>query len=271
MRNALAYKKRDTYLSAAATGANPSPENPVVRAGAISLRPASQNQGYLPNFHALFYCPTFRYLKNNAKSFVASRSATRPFYIGLSETYSLYPNDNSMWFWRRIVFSTKRNYGQEISPTAASQIGVEASDGATTQRPMRDISGDASVINYGQMYTNIAEDVFEGIYTTDWQNPIQAHLDRTKVSVISDKRRTITSHNDVARPAVIKAYVPINKTVVYGDEENGNNMSTSPVSVTSKSGMGNIYVLDFFHCPAPVGDTTRLNITSQSTMYWHEK
>lgn len=272
MRDAISIKKRDSYIHSGATGTNPSPESPAVQGQAVTIRAATQNQGFLPGFHAFLYCPSYRWLSSGNQAQTAQRTSTKPYYVGLSETYGLIPSDNSLWHWRRIVFSSKRNYGQEISGTAASQIGVQSAGGGITLRPLRDISGDASAVNYGQLYTNLAEDLFVGIFSTDWTNPIRAKVDTTRVSVISDRIRTITSHNDVARPANKKTYTRINKTVVYGDEENGVAMSTSAASVTSKSGIGNIYVVDFFNCPTPVSATTTLlTVSTQSTMYWHEK
>lgn len=268
----MSKKKRDTYLSAANSGNNPSPEGPVIRGNPISIKPTTQNQGFMPNFHAFVYSPSFRFLSANPGQYIAARTATKPYYVGLKETYTFYPNDNSLWFWRRIVFTSKRQYANEISATAASQTGVESTVGATTQRPFRDISGDASTVNYGNLYTKLVEDLFEGIYGTDWVDPIRAKIDKSRVTRLSDTRRQLSSHNDIAKPCHIKTYTSMKKTLVYADEENGSTMSVSPFSVTSKSGMGNIYVMDFFNCPVPVSvDSTFIRIGSESTLYWHEK
>nr|QVW56455.1 MAG: capsid protein [Emberiza tristrami Genomoviridae sp.] len=210
-------------------------------------------------------------LQRKGRAMTARRSSTRPYYIGLSEEYSITPTDNSMWFWRRVVFASKEDIG---APQGAStQMGTESAvNSAISTRPMRDLSGNNTSINYGQIYTDLVGDLFEGIYTTDWTNPLRAKVDRRLVTVLSDRLRTITSHNDVARPAIIKTYVPIKKTVEYQDEENGLNISSYPISVTSKPGIGNIYVVDFFACPRPAGgDTSTIAISSQSTLYWHEK
>lgn len=216
--------------------------------------------------------PSYRFLAPNNADYVAQRTSTTPYYVGISEKYSIIPTTAATWWWRRIVFASKRDYPGELS--LATAVGAQASAGATTTRPFRDMSQTPASTsnNYGQLLTNIITDIYEGIFTVDWTDPIRAKLDRTRVTVVSDRLRTIASSNDFPRPRVYKTYVPIKKSVRYQDEENGVSMSVSPVSVTNKIGLGNIFILDLFEAPAVATSTSdQLSISSEQTVYWHEK
>lgn len=268
----MSHKKRDTTLSTGATAINPAPDAPAVSGTSITIRAATGVTSFLNGFHSFLTSPSYRFLAPNNAEFVAQRTSTTPYYVGISEKYTLIPTTATMWWWRRIVFASKRDYPGELS--LATAVGAQPSSGATTTRPFRDMSqtpGTASN-NYGQLLTNIITDLYEGIFTVDWNDPVRAKLDRTRVTVISDKLCTIMSNNDSPRPRVVKTYVPINKTVRYQDEENGVTMSVSPISVTSKVGVGNIFILDWFEAPAvPTSTTDQLLISSEQTVYWHEK
>lgn len=268
----MSRKKRDTMLSAAPTATNPAPDAIVVLGQQLNIRSATGVTSFLNGVHSFLNVPSYRTLSPNTGAFVAQRTAVDPYYIGLAERYSIIPLTASVWWWRRIVFASKRDFGGELS--LASAIGAQSSPGALTQRNFRDMSQTpgTSSNNYGQLLTNVITELYEGIFTVDWTDPMRAKLDKSRVTVINDKLRTVKSNNDSPAPKVYNTYVPIKKTVVYQDEENGTNMSVSPISVTSKRGLGNIYVLDLFECPAAPGSTTDvLQVSSQQTLYWHEK
>jgi hypothetical protein len=140
---------------------------------------------------------------------------------------------------------------------------------------MRDLSGQ-STGEYRDVKNSVENFLFQGTKGVDWSSLFSATIDRTRVDLISDKRTNLSSGNAAAKPRVVKRYNPINKTLVYDDEENLLSMVPSGFSVQTKQGMGNLYVYDMFTCPAPVtpgsdAGASSLRISSTQTLYWHEK
>lgn len=271
MINMLSKKKRDIMLSAAASGNNPAPDA-TLSGNTIRILANTVSSSFLSGIHTFVFCPAQRYLVPNNADFVAARTSTRPYYTGIAERYTLVPNDASLWWHRRVVFASKTLYAEAVTGLAGNGvIAAQSSATTTTQRKFRDMSSDAGA-SYSTLATALVTDMFAGIYTTDWNDPMRAKLDRARITVLSDRLTTVKSGNDSSCPRICRHYTSINKTVVYQDEENGVTMSVSPFSVTSKSGLGNIYVMDFFECPAPIGTTTSsLYVSSEQTLYWHEK
>lgn len=263
--NATSKKKRDTYVSGAGEGTNPDPTSVVNRIQPFRIR-ASTTFGD-QRIHATLYNATHRFLVPNNYSYAASRTATSTYVIGLKETYRLVPNNESVWWHRRIVFSYKSAIGR---PEIAQAMGVQNSDVATTVRPFLDLSG-TSDPDWADVTSQLYGLVFQGEIGVDWQDPMKAKTDRTRVNIHSDKFSTIRSGNDTAAPTIRNHYTPIRKTVMYDDRENGTNVIPSPFSVDSKIGLGNIFVMDMFHCPAPEDDGVDMEISSNSTYYWHER
>jgi len=272
MINMLSKKKRDTMLSSAAAGTNPSPEDPP-DGSSIVISAETGTTNVFPGVHSMLYNPSARQLTPQNATFIAQRTNTYCYYKGISERYTLLPNDNSVWWHRRIVFSTKRRYAEEDTVTAGSGTLAPAVTGTgITRRKFKDMSSSTGLDGFNVLLTFIQNDVFQGTFNIDWVDPMRAKLNREKITVHSDRMTTLRSGNDVSAPRITKHYTPINKTLVYSDVENGQTMSSSPYTVQSKPGIGNIYILDLFECPVP-NDTTAstLNITSQQTVYWHEK
>jgi len=264
MINMLSRKKRDTMLSAAFSGSNPSPESPVTPGTPLQMTANSPTNGRV---HMTFTNVSHRYLVPNNSAYTAYRTATNTYVKGFSQTYTIIPNNESAWWHRRIMFATKEIYSTvEIQQS----IGVQPFLGSTTNLPMRDL-GNITEGPYNDLRNNILGELFAGTPGVDWISPFRAKTDRTRISVISDRSFNYSSANDTAKPRIIKTYDAINKSVVYSDVENGLSMNPSPLSVDSKRGIGNIYVVDFYFCPSPEDDGVDLTVSSQSTYYWHEK
>lgn len=271
MIDMLSRKKRDTMLSIAAPGTNPQP-NVTPSVPTIRINASTTTTTFLAGVHTFCFIPSQRFLVPNNADFVAARTSTRPYYVGLKERYTLVPNDASLWWHRRIVFASKTQYFESTVGLATNGVVAAQPDATTTTtRKFRDMSSDLSS-TYSTVATALVTDIFLGIYTTDWNDPMRAALDKARITVLSDRLVTVKSNNDSPAPKICRHYTPIKKTLVYQDEENGNTMSVSPFSVNSKAGIGNIYVIDLFECPAPIGTTTSaLTISSEQTLYWHEK
>lgn len=261
----MVHKKRDTYVSGAGEGFNPDPALPVNRTQPWQIRASTEFGDQ--RVHASIYNATHRFLVPNNYNYAAARTATRTYVVGLKESYRLVPNNESVWWHRRIVFSYKSALG---IPAIAATMGVQASSVATTVRPFLDLSS-TSDPDWANVTSQLYNLLFKGVIGVDWQDPMKASLDRTRVNIHADRFSTLRSANDTAAPAVRHHYTKFNKNVVYDDVENGTSVNPSPFSVDSKLGTGNIFVVDLFHCPAPEDDGVTMDITSNSTYYWHEK
>lgn len=264
----MSNKKRDTMLSAAAVGVNPSPQNTKVVGQKFVISPNTTNPS--AGVHMSVFMPSYRGLVPNNYAFLAARTSTRTWVKGISETYSLTPSDSSCWEWRRIVIHYKGDWNN--TPNSIFQnIGAQNTTAAATYRFFTDLTGDSSG-GFTAFWDSVNDVLFRGVLTTDWVDPMLAKIDTSRVTKLSDVTRRISSHNDTPAPRVVRTYVPVNKTLQYDDEENGTSITPSNLAVENKIGIGNIYVFDFFACRAPISLTaSQLQITSQMTYYWHEK
>lgn len=252
--------------SAAAAATNPDPNSTTVD-GPLTILPTSTST-YHPGSHIMLQCPSHRWLNPNNAAYLSFRTDTRPYIRGLAEKYSIVPSDASVWEHRRIVFATKSTFVAAVLPN----IGAQAASGDfSSRRQFRDMSGTTSG-NYTTLATQVYDIVFQGVDTVDWRNPMLAKVDTARVDLISDKRYQISSSNQIGRTRYKNFWSSINKSIQYDDEENGLSVSPSAISVLDKRGMGNIFVLDIFACvnaQDPVASS--LSISSQQTLYWHEK
>ena len=265
MISMMSTKKSDTMTSRAASGTNPAPDVATTQNNVSIL--GSTTDGL--SAHVFLYSPSYRFLVANNAEFKSARTSTRPYYVGLNEYITYIPNDGSTWWHRRIVFAFKTPLG--VSEAIRQSIGAQSGNGQTSYRQFRDLSGQTTG-DYTTLNMQLRELLFVGSEGVDWQSTQTAKLDRSRVTVLSDRRTQISSGNAYSRPVRKKWWCSINKTVQYDDEENGISMNPSPLSVTSKPGIGNIYVADFFICPVNnQPGTTALSLSSNSTMYWHEK
>jgi len=164
------------------------------------------------------------------------------------------------------MFSTK----DTLTSSLNAAIGAEPASGDITRRVFRDMSY-GSTGPWQELAVTLIGLLFKGTIGVDWQDPMKAPLDKTRVNIHSDRFTSISSGNDVPRAKIVKHYTPIRKTLQYNDEENGTAVDVSPFSVDSKIGIGNIFVADFFHCPAPSETTDEMTITTNSTYYWNER
>lgn len=264
MIDMMSTKKRDTMIQRATGGSNPAPDAPTSVGQNITLLANSvTNTG----IHQLIFCPTYRFLQPSNAEYLSMRTAQKVFVKGYLETFTFVPNDGSTWWWRRILFNYKAPIG---SGATMAQYGAQPDATSTTYRYLRDLSGQTTG-PWADARISVNDIVFKGTLNVDWGDPFTAPTDKSRVTVVSDTKRTISSGNALARPQVVKRYTPINKSLRYDDDENGLQITPSPLSVQTKEGMGNLYVLDMFYCPSPQDASTSLRLGVNSTLYWHEK
>lgn len=268
MINTMSTKKRDTMIVTSPGGLNPNPATLATAGRTISMGHSTIDG---TNVHVILFNPTHRFLVPNNAAYQAFRTSSRPYIKGLLERIDLGPSDGSTWRWRRVVIAMKTRVG--LTDTIEANIGAQATAGATSYRQVRDLSGQ-STGEYQQTNALLQGVMFAGQQGIDYLTPMNAKLDRSRVTVIKDVSRTISSGNELGRPRIVRDWTPVNKTLVYDDDENGLNMVPSPLSVNSRAGIGNIYVVDFFNCPGP-GDSSAngsaMTFNPASTLYWHEK
>lgn len=258
-------------LSAAFASKDASPESPLVAGQPLWLSAAQPEAGATWQRTAfLLHSPSHRFLAPNNYYSPAQRGSTRTFVKGYSQSYQIKPNSNDVWWHRRICFSVKKFADTDYTAIMDS-LGAQQSPGAITYLPMRNLSAGDDSSPYRVIRQTATELLFRGTFGVDYVDYFLAKVDTARVNLHSDRTKKTSSGNNVPKPATYKFYDSINKSVVYDDEENGILLTSSPFSVESKSGTGDIYVLDMFHCPMSDSDDDDIVISSQSTYYWHEK
>ena len=189
---------------------------------------------------------------------VATRTSDICFMRGLKETILLQTNSAVPWRWRRICFSAKGLY----SFRNGSVDSFENSGGwtrlLTDQRPTA----------YGASLRQI---IFRGSEGVDWNDVITAKLDTQRITVKYDYTRTINSGNQTGVLRTMKMWHPMNKNLVYSNDEGGDSETADIHSTLSKAGMGDFYVIDFLQAAAFAQSSDSLLFNTEATLYWHEK
>lgn len=248
------------------TGSATTPRAPPVRGVTFAHRSSAAEQ---PHFN--LWCASQRKLSVSALD--SARNTQSVYVKGLMDTYRI-EIQNAPWEWRRIVFATKARMvgGNDQSQTYLQSLSFEDRTAANARVVGQGTAAGQPAIQIEGTGTGIDafDDVFKGLRGVDWTNYFTASTDKSLIKVLSDKRFRVSSGNESGAAKVKKFYTPINKTLVYDDQENGTDQLTNGWSSNS-AGIGNIYVLDMFWNEAG-GDITVADMiwTAESTMYWHE-
>lgn len=197
----------------------------------------------------------------------ADRTATQCYMRGLSETLRLSSLSPDQWEWRRICFTLR-------GPAISSFQTLYYYTGAGFYRLSYNASNDASGQNAAAVQQAVYDKLFKGTYQSDWDDPMLAQVDNTRVDIKYDKIKMLKSGNSNPHERVTKLWMPMNKNLYYDDDQAGAGTNFNPLSVNDKRGMGDYYVIDLFRCtnisntgtPAP-----GLAITYSSELYWYEK
>lgn len=191
----------------------------------------------------------------------SARTASTCYMRGVKEATNIRTDSGLAWQWRRIGFTLK---GQRLyqANSATQWFHLESSDGVL--RVANNVAGTP----LGQ---SILDLVFDGQSGSDWLNLFNAKIDNDVISVKYDKTRTIASGNANGIIRTYHDWHPMNKNLVYDDDENAAGERTLPWSVSGKQGMGDYYIIDFFQ-PAIGGTASdHLSFAPEATLYWHEK
>lgn len=192
----------------------------------------------------------------------ASRTSSTCFMKGLRENIEIQTSDGLPWQWRRICFTFKgRRFIDGVTGTGISLV-TETSEGYA--RVVNTIYGSTNV---GYLQGTI----FRGDAGSDWSNSITAPADHRVINVKYDKTITIASGNSDGMIRNYRRYHPMNKNLVYQDDESGGGTAQSQFSTHSRAGMGDYYVLDIFQPREGGTNANRLRFEPSATLYWHEK
>lgn len=267
--NTTSLKKRDTMLcytnstSASQSGSNSYQQAPAVINGGLPDSTAA----------AFLWCATTRDNTLNTAGGLgnrftqATRTSTTPYMVGLSEKIEIQCNTGMPWQWRRICFTMKGLPLVANNTTSGSAFynAIQTNYGFT--RVMNQIPGNPGS---NPMYALLVV-LFKGQVNSDWNDPMTAPTDNSRVTIKYDKTVTLASGNEDGFIRSYKRWHPMKKTLVYDDDEVGGNEQAASYSTEGRAGMGDYYVLDFFRARQGSATSDQLTVRPESTLYWHEK
>lgn len=241
-------------------------QGPLIMSGGTGSAPAF-------GVHIVPWVATARDLDNSsgpgnvAQS--AQRTSTYTFMRGLRETIRLSTSTSSAWEWRRICFTLKGTAILQAASGSLVPFWIESSSGWS--RLAFDITNSANTADQASAAANLVFHLFEGTYATDYFDILTAKPDPRRVKVMYDKTINILSTNNNGTSRVFKRYHPMNKSLVYDDQEIGNTETQSIISTEGRPGMGDYYVVDFFKAHPSSTTSDQIQFEPQATLFWHER
>lgn len=196
---------------------------------------------------------------------IAARTATACYMRGLKENIEISTSSGAPWQWRRICFSF-RDPSVVLSGSGIPPY-LETSGGFTRLLANFTNTDSAGVSTHGAL-TRL---LFKGQQNVDWNDIRTAPVDSARVDLKYDKTHIVSSGNANGRVKLYKMWHPMNKTLVYDDDENGEATNPNVYSVGDKRGMGDYYVIDFLQAGMGATNSDSLNFNPTSTLYWHER
>lgn len=198
-----------------------------------------------------------------------ARNATNTFCRGYKETSTFESNGGQDWMWRRIVFLCKDEDIQNAFPP--NTIDFENADDGYYRTHWNFLNGNTDADTARDALYRI---LFQGTRERDWSNAWAASVNTQRVTLVSDKLRTISGDTGHAHFWTYKGWFPINKSIVYDDREDGGPNTdfkeTEPWSTTGKPGAGNLFVCDLL-VAAGSNSEQQLIYHNKGTYYWHER
>lgn len=191
----------------------------------------------------------------------ATRTSTSTYMRGLSEKIEIQVVDGLPWQWRRICF-TYKGINNLLPSTTGFRTATLSSVGVVRTSNM--VPNDT--------YLGTLEGlIFRGKKFNDWSDAMTAPLDTSRITVKYDKTRTIASNNEDGCIRKFSLWHPMNKSLVYDDDENGGDEDVQYFSVQSKIGMGDYIVVDYFRPRSGATTTNQISFNPTASLYWHEK
>lgn len=258
--NTTSVKKRNGMLSWSNT------------TGTGASRPMAQGPAIVNNTGGFFvYLATAQSLDGNSIPVNSpSRSATTCYMKGLSEHLRIQTSSGVPWFHRRICFTSKgispfNTSSSSDSPAVTFSPFLDTSNGI--ERPWLNTQINTMPVTQTAMWSLL----FKGTVGKDWDDLILAPVDSSRLTIKFDKTWTMQSGNTNGVVRERKMWHPMNHNLVYDDDESGDGEVPAYLSVDSKAGMGDYYVVDIIQPGTGATSSDFLQIGANSTLYWHEK
>lgn len=226
-----------------------------------------------PEAYFSLWCATARPLReifvNDRGDVTAGRSSRTCFIRGLKENVSYVTSDSEAWRHRQIIFTAKGDLplgeqfeGDRTISSVTTSDGRETFFRGLSSLPLANRTPFIALLFKGNGNSDAG--------VQDWTDMLMAPVDKTRFRVLYDNITDIRSGNDTSTIKTRKRWHPINKNLVYGDEEIGNQMFSSYKSTIGKPGIGDVYVFDIFASITNAAGS-QLLYSPTTTLYWHEK
>lgn len=197
------------------------------------------------------------------------RTATSCYMRGLSETLKFQTSSGVPWLHRRICFSLRGT--NPFRDFLASDTPGTLPNRAETSNGWVRTWIDTELNVMPQTYIAQRALLFKGREGGDWTDIMSAKVDTRRVDLKYDKVFRISSGNANGIFRERKLWHPMNKNLVYDDDESGGGEESAIFSVADKRGMGDYFIVDIFQAGTAATASDQLQVTSSTSLFWHEK
>lgn len=197
----------------------------------------------------------------------ATRTASNCFIRGLKERITIETHGAAAWKWRRIVFAT---FGSDLFRDDAQAIHLPWTFGTNgVSRLVADMNAADTATT--TIRDRILSALFRGTEGVDWYNVMTAPADRRRLRILSDKVRTVNSGNNFGCMRDFHIWLPINKYILYDDDQEGGRQVMNIQSSLDTRSLGDVYVIDMFEPTKQSSDQDWLDFSPEARLYWHER
>lgn len=201
------------------------------------------------------------------------RNTTTVFMRGYKERLNISLGSGGVWSWRRIVFSLKGPALRDLLPVDTWNGGWDTvndffpPEGYPANTAYRLLTPMPDAVR-----PEVEDFIFRGQRGIDWYDTITAPVDKRHVTLRSDRTRSFCPGNETGKVVNLKLWYPLNKNLMYNDEEVGDATVGIGYSTNGRVGMGDLYILDIarLETPAAAG-TASIKFAAEGTVYWHER
>lgn len=259
--NIASTKKRDTLINLTNTSTSGADLTSIAVGRATLLGNTT------PTF---LWCPTSREPDTEQTGNPTTLSTGNPYFVGLKENLRIDTNSGRPWRHRRICFTTKQEVPFQQEVDRATGVDWEPNVRDVTVGYVRPWINLATSADYNTLTGLIRNIIFRGSIGSDYDNPMDAVVDRDRVTIKFDKTWVIRPQTSQGATTPRRLYHPMNSNFYYDQDEQGEKENYSAFHAATRKGMGDYYVLDLFDC---FGGTSSdaLSIGGDSVLYWHER
>lgn len=223
----------------------------------------------------MLWCATKRERETNSTGGLpytadqATRTATSCYMRGLKEKIAIATSGSSSWRWRRICFRFKSDAFVNIPDVLPGEYTSVLSN-LTSNGYARSLNSfNLTDANQTTMLNRVYAYVFQGTAGQDWTTPFTAKTDPERITPAYDRTFIIQSGNDAGVMRDFNFWHPMNKTLIYDEDEAGGVQQSGDLSAIVPSSMGDYYVMDIITCND--ANSEQLSFNPTATLYWHER